>query len=151
MKKTTRQLKIIDIINQNIIETQDELAQKLIESGYNVTQSTISRDIRELNLIKVGIANGRQRYAQVTSEQTTMNEKYARVLKDGYVSADVAENIIVIRTVSGMAMAVAAAIDALDFKEVLGCIAGDDTIFCAIRTSDDAYEVMRKLMALARH
>ncbi len=151
MKKTTRQLKIIDIINQNIIETQDELAQKLIESGYNVTQSTISRDIRELNLIKVGIAGGRQRYAQVTSEQTTMNEKYARVLKDGYVSADVAENIIVIRTVSGMAMAVAAAIDALDFKEVLGCIAGDDTIFCAIRTSDDAYEVMRKLMALARH
>lgn len=143
--KLERHSKIIELIHQYEIETQDELAARLKEAGYKVTQATVSRDIRDLKLTKVPAENGKQRYALHQNSENGMSEKYIRVLKDGYVSMAMAQNILVIKTVSGMAMAVAAAIDAMKWNEVVGCIAGDDTIMCAIRSVDDTVKVMDKI------
>lgn len=151
MKKSIRQSKIIELIQKQDIETQEELAAILNEQGCDVTQSTVSRDIRELNLTKLSIGDGKQKYVRAVQNGTVLNEKYTRVMRDGFLSVDIAENLLVVKTVSGMAMAVAAAIDALDIQGVLGCIAGDDTIFCAIRSSGEAHEVMNKLIRIARH
>lgn len=151
MKKSIRQSRIIELINKYDIETQEELARILNSHGCKVTQSTVSRDIRELNLSKVSTKEGKQKYAFTARDETVLNERYTRVMKDGLLSVDIAQNILVVRTVSGMAMAVAAAIDALKLPEVMGCIAGDDTIFCAIKTTEEAYKVMNKLGRIARH
>ena len=143
--KIGRHAKIVDLIGKYDIETQEELAEYLREAGYRVTQATIFRDIRELKLTKIPTNDGKQKYALMQSQSTGMNEKYLRVLKDGFVSMDMAQNILVVKTVSGMAMAVAAAIDAMHWTEVAGCIAGDDTIMCAIRSTDDTIRVMDKI------
>lgn len=145
MMKDNRHVKIIELIQKHEIETQEELAELLNQAGFKVTQATISRDIRMLRLTKVAGDNGRQKYIQQKSDENNMNEKYMRVLKDGYVSMDMAQNILVIKTVSGMAMAVAAAIDAMKWHEVVGCIAGDDTIMCAIRSVEETVAVMEKV------
>ena len=120
--KLERHRKILELINTYDIETQEELADLLNNQGYNVTQATVSRDIRQLKLIKKNI-NGKQKYAVIQGNINDMNEKYIRVLKDGFVSVAMAQNILVIKTVSGMAMAVAAALDAMKWKEIVGCIA----------------------------
>ena len=146
--KISRQSKIIELINKYDIETQEELADRLMKDGYNVTQATVSRDIRELKLTKVAVDGGRQKYIVLQKSEPGMSEKYTRVLKDGFVSMDTAQNILVIKTVSGMAMAVAAALDALQMNSIVGCIAGDDTIMCAIRSVDDTITVMEKLSKL---
>lgn len=146
--KIKRHSKIIELINQEEIETQEELAVKLNEAGFQVTQATVSRDIRELKLTKVPTDGGRQKYAVIKSGNSGMSEKYIRVLRDGYASMDMAQNILVIKTVSGMAMAVAAALDAMHWNEVVGCIAGDDTIMCAIRSVDETLLVMDKINKL---
>ena len=143
--KVNRHAKIIELINKYQIETQEELAAYLNQEGFKVTQATVSRDIRDLKLTKVPSEDGKQRYAVHQSAGSSMNDKYIRVLRDGYVSMDMAQNILVIRTVSGMAMAVATAIDSLQFPEVVGTIAGDDTIMCAVRTTDDTIKVMDKI------
>ena len=117
----------------------------LKEAGFEVTQATVSRDIRELNLSKVPAGKGKQKYAVLRQEDSHMEDKFIRVLRDGFVSMDMAQNILVVRTVSGMAMAVAAAIDALKFSEVVGCIAGDDTIMVAVRTTEDTRILMDKI------
>lgn len=145
--KKTRQTKIIEIIENNIIETQEELAEALKREGYEVTQSTVSRDIRQLRLTKAATGDGRQKYTIMSKEQVDLGDKYIRVLREGFVSMDNAQNILVIRTVSGMAMAVAAAIDAMHLKEVVGCIAGDDTIMAAIKTVEDTQIIMEKIKA----
>ena len=142
--KLERHSKIVELIGKYEIETQEELAERLKQAGYKVTQATVSRDIRELKLTKVQAENGRQRY-MVMQNQTAFSDKYIRILKDGYVSMDMAQNILVIKTVSGMAMAVAAALDALKFSEVVGCIAGDDTIMVAVRTVEDTQILMDKI------
>lgn len=146
--KVGRQSKIIELITKHDVETQEELAQLLVEAGYNVTQATISRDIRELKLTKMSTDGGRQKYIALTSQESGLTEKYARVLRDGFVSMDKAQNILVIKTVSGMAMAVAAALDAMHIDGIVGCIAGDDTIMCAVRTVPDTERVMEKITKL---
>ena len=123
--KVERHSKIVELIGKYEIETQEELAEKLNQSGFNVTQATVSRDIRELKLTKIQGENGRQRYMVLESPRGTSAIKYIRILKDGFMSMDMAQNILVIKTVAGMAMAVAAALDAIHFQEVVGCIAGD--------------------------
>ena len=143
--KSQRHRKIIELITKNNIETQEELADTLIQSGFNVTQATVSRDIRELKLTKMSVNGERQKYVILQSKENQMNEKYIRVLKDGLVSMDMAQNILVIKTVPGMAMAVAAALDAMNWYEIVGCIAGDDTIMCAVRTVDDTFLVLKKI------
>ena len=143
--KINRHAKIIELINKYHIETQEELAEYLNQEGFKVTQATVSRDIRDLKLTKVPYEGGRQKYAVHKTVETEMNEKYIRILRDGYVSMDMAQNILVIKTVSGMAMAVCAAIDSLKWNEVVGSIAGDDTIMCVIRSTDDAVKIMDKI------
>lgn len=145
--KLERHSKIVELIGKYEIETQEELARLLQEAGFKVTQATVSRDIRELHLTKVQGESGRQRYV-VMQSQNGFSDKYIRVLRDGFVSMDMAQNILVIKTVSGMAMAVAAALDAMHFHEIVGCIAGDDTILCAIRSVDDTILVMEKIRKL---
>ncbi len=144
MKKVRHQ-QIVDIINKYDVETQEELAGYLKDAGLVVTQATVSRDIRELKLSKVPAGNGKQKYVVLKQDDAYMEDRFIRVLRDGFVSMDMAQNILVVRTVSGMAMAVAAAIDALHFKEVVGCIAGDDTIMIAVRTIDDTRMLMDKI------
>jgi transcriptional regulator of arginine metabolism len=146
--KISRQSKIIELINKYDIETQEELADRLMKDGYNVTQATVSRDIRELKLTKVAVDGGRQKYIVLQKSEPGMSEKYTRVLRDGFVSMDMAQNIMVVKTVPGMAMAVAAALDALQLNSIVGCIAGDDTIMCAIRSVEETIAVMEKLNKL---
>ncbi len=147
--KTKRQTKMLELIKKHDIETQEELSDYLQKEGYQVTQATVSRDIRELKLTKVAMSNGRQKYAALTEANEDLSEKYTRVFRDAFVSMDMAQNILVIKTVSGMAMAVAAAIDAMHLHEIVGCIAGDDTIMCAVRSVDDTIAVMSRLRKLA--
>jgi transcriptional regulator of arginine metabolism len=143
--KIERQTKILELIVKNEIGTQEELTAKLEEAGFNATQATVSRDIREMKLTKVADASGKLRYVAFKTTQDDMNEKYIRIFLDGFVSMDNAGNILVVKTVSGMAMAVAAALDHMDFPEIVGSIAGDDTIMCAVRTIDDTVILMSKL------
>jgi transcriptional regulator of arginine metabolism len=142
--KVERHSKIVELIGKYSIETQEELAEYLNKAGFNVTQATVSR---ELKLTKIQGENGRQQYV-VLKPQGTFSDKYIRILRDGYSSMDMAQNILVIKTVSGMAMAVAAALDAIHFHEIVGCIAGDDTIMCAVRSVDDTILVMDKIRKL---
>ena len=146
--KVTRHRKIVEIIEKRDVETQEELAGYLKEAGFAVTQATVSRDIRELKLSKVPTGGGKQKYVILKQDDSHMGDKYIRVLRDGFISMDMAQNILVIKTVSGMAMAVAAALDAIHFHEIVGCIAGDDTIMCAVRSVDDTILVMVKLRKL---
>lgn len=143
--KGNRHAKILELIGRYRIETQEELAEHLNSEGFKVTQATVSRDIRDLKLTKVPDGEGKQRYAPHQSADSGMSEKYIRVLRDGYVSMDMAQNILVIKTVAGMASAVCAALDAMKWHEIVGSIAGDDTIMCAVRSVDETVEVMDKI------
>lgn len=142
--KASRHAKILEIIHKYDVGTQEELAARLQQEGYAVTQATVSRDIRELKLTKVALSSGRQKYAVLSEPQKDLS-KYIRVFQDGFRSMDMAQNILVIKTVSGMAMAVAAALDAMECREIVGSIAGDDTIMCAIRTVEDTVVLMKRL------
>ena len=130
--KTKRHSKIVELINSYDIETQEELAQKLEEGGFVVTQATVSRDIRDLKLSKVVTANGKQKYS-LMPKQDGISEKYVRILGEAFVS---------------MAMAAAAALDSMQMSEIVGCIAGDDTIMAAIRSVDDTVVVMERIRKL---
>lgn len=143
--KVSRHAKIVELISQYDIETQEELADRLNEAGFKVTQATVSRDIRDLKLTKISVDGGKQKYVVLKPEEEGTSEKYVQVLKNGYVSMDIAQNILVIKTVSGMAMAAAFVIDAMKWKEVVGSMAGDDTIMCVMRTNEDAMLVMEKI------
>lgn len=146
--KGNRHQKIVELVDNFEIETQEELADLLRQEGYKVTQATVSRDIRQLNLTKVSTESGKQKYVILKREDNQIGEKYIRVLKDGFLSMDRAQNILVIKTVAGMAMAVAAAIDTMKLEEIVGSIAGDDTIMAAVRTNEDAELVIKKIKDL---
>ena len=143
--KVNRHAKIVELVGKYHIETQEELAERLKNEGFQITQATVSRDIRDLKLTKVPTDDGRQKYAVLKATENALKEKYVRILKDGFVSMDMAQNILVIKTESGMAMAVAAALDEMRWNEIVGCIAGDDTIMCAIRSVEETSAVMEKI------
>ena len=143
--KNTRHEKILELISKNNIETQEEFARLLVESGFDVTQATVSRDIKKLNLVKVKAANNRQRYMTSNVIKGQKSDKLIRVLSDSIVSMEEAGNILVIKTSSGMAMAAAAAVDALKIPEIIGSIAGDDTIMCAIKDSKQVKKVIEAI------
>ena len=146
--KIKRHNEILELIKSREIGTQEELLDLLKNKGYDVTQATISRDIRELNLTKVNNGN-RQKYAVIVKDEE-FSDKYVRVLKEGFVSMLSSGNLIVLKTVVGMAMAVATAIDALEMPEIMGCIAGDDTIFIAVSENNSTMDVMNKLKKLTK-
>lgn len=143
--KRRRHEKIIELITRYEVETQEELVERLQKEGYQVTQATISRDIRELKLSKIPNGRGKQKYVAFDGEEPHLGDKYGRVLKEGYVSMALAQNLLVLKTVSGMAMAVAAAIDAMKIEEIVGSIAGDNTVMMAMGSVEDAQIVMEKI------
>ena len=131
--KLARHEKIIELIKEYDIDTQEELAARLNEAGFKVTQATVSRDIRALKMTKVAGKDGKSRYAILQDTQPGLGDQYTRVLNDAVVSIEVGQNLVVIKTVTGMAMGVATALD------------GDDTIMCACKSSELAEGVMEKL------
>lgn len=146
--KRNRQKAILRVISQYEVETQQELAQRLKEEGFEVTQATVSRDIRDMKLSKMPTGEGHQKYVRFHNDEKHLSGKYVNVLKEGFVSIDMAQNILVVKTVSGMAMAVAAAIDAMKYPEIVGSIAGDDTIMMAVRTVEDTKSLMNQILQL---
>lgn len=148
--KYSRHAKILDIIEKNVIETQEELAEKLKEAGIDVTQATVSRDIKELRLVKVMDEEGRYRYATMSHSETTISNRLLNVFAESFVSVDYANNIVVIKTLPGMAPACASALDSLKWAEIVGTIAGDDTVMIVCRAEKFAEEMVEKLSKLAR-
>lgn len=147
--KASRQSKIIEIIENNCIDTQEELTSRLLAEGFNTTQATISRDIRELKLTKVATEDGKQKYTIPKGADIEVLSKYQKVLSAGILSMEAAGNLIVIKTVSGVAMAVGAALDNLDINGLMGCIAGDDTVFVVARTKAMSREVIANIEKVA--
>lgn len=139
--KLARQAKILELISREVVDTQEDLARRLKASGFKVTQATVSRDIREMKLTKTAGPDGKSRYAVRAEEEQGLGSKYIRALQNAFVSMDTAQNLLVIHTVQGMAMAAATALDEMQMKEVVGCIAGDNTILCATRSPEDALKV----------
>ena len=153
--KINRHAKIVELVNKYHIETQEELADRLHQEGYKVTQATVSRDIRDLKLTKVQTEAGRQKYAALQMLESKLTEKYARILRDGFISMDIAQNILVIKTVSGMAMAVAAAMNDNEAFEALSgmeCYEGGSCTFVcpAGRRLTQAFRQTRRAVLDAR-
>ena len=148
--KVARHEKKMELIRQYDIDTQEELAARLNEAGFKVTQATVSRDIRALKMTKVTGKDGKSHYAILSEAASELSDKYTRVLHDALTSIDVGQNMVVIRTVPGMAMGVAAALDALKWKEILGSIAGDDTVMCVARDGEQAQAVALKLKGILK-
>ena len=141
--KLKRHEKIIELVNKYEIETQEELASLLNQAGFRVTQATISRDIRELRLSKVNSHDGK--YAIMSVKERGLNDKLSKVLKEGYISSMEASNLVVVKTATGMAMAVATALDAMELPGFAGCIAGDDTVMCALHSGADVEMLLNRI------
>ena len=148
MSKIKRQQKLLDIVKQFEVETQEELIVLLNNSGYNVTQATVSRDINELKLIKVIGKNKKYKYAQATSSKQIDNSKFLDLFKAAVVSIEVAQNLIVVKTLISNGAPVGATVDSLNYKEVVGCVAGDDTLLIVTHTAQEAAVVAAKLREL---
>ena len=143
--KANRQKKILEIIQRYHVETQDDLIDRLLTEGFSVTQATISRDIRELQLTKVLTGKGSYRYVAPKKEDMGAGMKLNAALVDSIVNVDYAQNIVVVRTFPGLAQAVAAGIDRLSIAEVLGSVAGDDTILIAVRNENAAKTISERI------
>ncbi len=139
----TRQAKILELISANDIETQDELAKMLVLNGVKVTQATVSRDIKELKLVKVLGPEGKYKYATGQATDPLSSERYMNLIRDMVLSAASAENLVVVKTMSGCAAACAEAIDSLELDGVVGTIAGDNTIFLAAISKEKAGQLVR--------
>lgn len=148
--KYNRHAKILEIIEKYVIETQEELADKLKELGMDVTQATVSRDIKELRLVKVMAEDGRYKYASMSHAENPISNKLLTVFIESFISCDYANNIVVVKTLPGMAQASASAIDALKWNEILGTIAGDDTIMIVCRAEKIAEGLVEKLSKLTK-
>ena len=146
--KTKRQNEIIRLITSGDIETQEELASALRSLGYKVTQATVSRDIRELRLIKVPAKCGGFKYAKPERHEIAVSERLARILADSLVNVDSSGNMIVVKTLSGSANVAAEALDNLGWSEILGTIAGDNTIFIVVRNESDTAEITGRIRRL---
>lgn len=148
--KYDRHSKILELIESNVIETQEELAEKLKSSGFDVTQATVSRDIKELRLIKVLAENGRYKYAAINTPDANITGRLRTIFAESVTNIDFAMNIIVIKTLSGMAQAAAAAIDAMNWPEIVGSIAGDDTIMVITRSEKNSRELAEKFRKMIK-
>ena len=142
--KPDRKGKILELIEKYNISNQEELRSYLLEEGYDVTQGTVSKDMRDLMITKVQGKDGKL-YFRAMSDAVDLTQKYLNILRDGFVSMTPAMNLLVVKTVGGMAMACGAAVDALKLKETAGCIAGDDTIFIATKSEKDCQKLMQEL------
>ena len=136
--KNVRQSAILSIIEQNDIETQEELASRLRQMGIDVTQATVSRDIKELRLLKVLSASGGYKYATADKAEHGLSDRFVRMFKDSVLSINIANNIIVIKTLSGSANVAAEAIDSMRLPQILGTMAGDNTILVIVQNEEEA-------------
>ena len=143
--KPRRHSKILEIINEKDIETQEELAEELKSAGFDVTQATVSRDIKILKLIKMQSPSGSYRYIASSTEQRDINDKLSSILSNAVVSVENVDKFVVVKTLSGSANAAAEAIDTLIPSEIAGTIAGDDTIFILVRNIEKAEDLVSKL------
>ncbi len=148
--KYSRHAKILEIIEKNVIETQDEIAEKLKKLGFDVTQATVSRDIKELRLIKVMTEGGSYKYAPFTQSDNAVSNKLLTIFSESYASSDYANNIVVVKTLPGMAQACASAIDSLKWPEIVGTIAGDDTIMIICRAEKIAEELVNRFNKMVK-
>ena len=148
--KSARQEKILEIINKYEVETQEDLIARLIDEGMSLTQATVSRDIRELKLTKVLTGRGSYRYIRSDRNRGTENVRFNNALADSIQNVDYAGNLIVLKTFPGLASAVATGIDAMHMIEILGCVAGDDTIMIVARNEDVASEISEKLKSMMK-
>lgn len=147
--KSKRQLAILDIIKKKDVETQEELTDELKKRGIMVTQATVSRDIKELRLIKIPTKDNRYKYSLPEEQMSvTMYGKMSRVIKEAFIDIDASENIIVIKTLAGSAQGAAAGIDSIKWPEVIGTVAGDDTILLVIKPKEAVQSVMEKIRQL---
>jgi len=146
--KYDRHSKILEIIQEKDIETQEELAQELRKSGFDVTQATVSRDIKELRLVKVLAPSGVYKYAPLNNKEAGISDRLIRVFAESVLSIDYAKNIIVIKTIEGGGQAAASVIDALNWKDIVGCIAGDDTILVIVREEEKVSDVINRFRQL---
>ncbi|MDX8364294.1 transcriptional regulator AhrC/ArgR [Cytobacillus sp. IB215665] len=146
MNKGQRHIRIRDIITNNEIETQDELVDILKEAGFNVTQATVSRDIKELHLVKVPTMDGRYKYSLPADQRFNPLQKLKRSLMDAFVGIDGASHLLVMKTLPGNAHAIGALIDNLDWEEILGTICGDDTCLIICRTPDDREIISQRFL-----
>lgn len=146
--KQNRQEAILDIISKNTVETQEQLIEKLREEGYNVTQATISRDIRELRLTKISCGFGVYKYVVSSQEAHVHSVKYLNILKETVTSVEHAGNLVVVKTYAGMAQAAAAALDNMGWTEIIGSIAGDDTIMIVLRSAETSRSFSVELSGL---
>ena len=146
MTKNARHNRILEIINQSNIETQDEIVEQLHTDGFIVTQATVSRDIRDLRLVKE-TDGGIIRYVQsVKANEEKLTEKLSEVFSHAVVKVDYALNMVVLKTLSGMASAACAAIDVMDLGGVVGSIAGDDTIMVVTKSEADAKNLFEYML-----
>ncbi len=134
--KHARQEKILQIINENTVETQEQLIEKLLEAGFNVTQATVSRDVRELKLTKISCGFGVYKYVVSSRDSHSHSAKFLNMLKEMVIGVDHAGNLVVVKTYPGMAQAAAAALDSMEYPEIIGSIAGDDTVMLVIRSAE---------------
>ncbi len=148
--KIKRQAKILEIIEQRSIETQDELIRALEETGFRATQATVSRDIKELRLIKILDSDGKYCYAAMNEKADPVPTKFLSIFEDAVQSIDFAGNLVVVKCMSGMAQAACAAMDSLHWDAVVGTLAGEDTFVCITRTNENAVELVEELKKLQR-
>ena len=148
--KTVRQVTILDIIEKNEIETQEELADALRQRGIQVTQATVSRDIKELRLLKVLTPMGTYKYATADKAENGLTDRFIRMLAESVLSVAASANMIVIKTLSGSASVAAEALDSFHWSEVLGTIAGDNTIFMVVRTLDEVQTVVDRIQEMMK-
>ena len=148
--KNTRQKKILELISRHHVETQDELIEHLKAEGYHITQATISRDIRQLQLTKVMTSRGTYRYVAPKLEDMVANPKFHAVLADSVLKIEYAMNIIVLKTYPGLANAVAASVDSLTITDVLGCVAGDDTIMVVTKNENAAKSISERIKTMMK-
>ncbi len=146
--KYSRHSKILELIEQQDIETQDELAAELRKSGFQVTQATVSRDIKEMRLIKVLTKDGRYKYASIREKEGAINDRFLKIFRNSVTAVDSAGNIVVIKTLVGSASAAAVAIDAFHLKDIVGTIAGDDTIFMVVKSEEKVQGILEKFNEL---
>lgn len=148
MTRNARQGKILELIEEKDIETQEELVKELQNSGFEVTQATVSRDIKELGLIKISADGKRQKYTKERTDNTVMS-KFTDMFRHSVVTIDYALNIVVIKTLSGSANVAGTMVDRLKNFSVLGCVAGDDTVFAVLRDERAAEDLTQKLREIA--
>ncbi|MED4601590.1 transcriptional regulator ArgR [Paenibacillus validus] len=146
--KGQRHVKIREIITNNEIETQDELVEQLRNGGFHVTQATISRDIKEMHLIKVPLDDGRYKYSMPADQRYNPLQRLRRALNDHFVHIDYSENLVVLKSLPGTANAIGALIDSLEWNEIMGTICGDDTILIICRTKDQSVHVVNQILGM---